>query len=298
MIADVSGSAALYDEVGNTEAHKRVTNCLSLIRKVVEFHGGQFISSKGDDILCIFTDPQVVLEVGLEMFEATEDSALSVHAGVDYGLVIRTSDDVFGDSVNMAARLASVANSGEVLCSQNLYDKLTGSYRSMLRFFGPRHFKGKTATSNIYLFSHAAPGQATEIIFNDGTEAERDRAEAVRTDVSSVKVAVRFDYDTFVCSAERPITMGRSGDCDLVVPLPWVSRAHATIEIRGDKAYLSDTSTSGTYISFDGQDSSFRLCRESAVLHRPCIISLARPAGDPGAQIISCDLLLPANDPL
>lgn len=293
MIADISGSTALYEEVGNAEAHRRVTSCLSLLRRVMEFHGGEFISSKGDDILCIFHDPEAVLDVGLEMFEATSDSTLSVHAGVDFGPVIRTATDVFGDSVNMAARLASVANSGEVLCSQSLYDKLSGKYRSMLRFFGPRHFKGKTVTSNIYLFSHAAPGQATEIIFTH--PAETDRAEAVDMDSQGVKAALRFDYETFICSARKPITMGRSADCDLVVPLPWVSRAHAQIEVRGEQIYLNETSTSGTYVGFDGKE-PFRVCRENVLLHTDCTLSLARSFGDPGAQLITCEILVPKDN--
>jgi len=169
MLADVSGSTALYESVGNVEALDRVSACLDLLRDVIERNGGQFISSKGDDILCIFESPQATLDVGMQMFEETQDNGLSLHAGVDFGKILQARNDVFGDSVNMAARLASVANSGEVLCSQDLYDQLTGEYRAMLRFFGPRHFKGKTALSNIYLFSEAVPGKATEIIFNDDT---------------------------------------------------------------------------------------------------------------------------------
>jgi len=253
MLADISGSTALYEDVGNVEALSRVSGCLDLLRDVIERNGGQFISSKGDDILCIF---------------------------------------VFGDSVNMAARLASVANSGEVLCSQEVYDQLNGDYRAMLRFFGPRHFKGKTALSNIYLFSDAVPGKATEIIFNDGAESER--ADAARLTNGGVRAALRFGYETFICSAEKSILMGRSSECDLVVPLPWVSRKHATIEVRGEQVYLTDSSTSGTYVAFDGQ-APFVVRRESHFLHSACTLSLSRNHLEAGAQIVSCELLLPSG---
>ena len=292
MLADISGSTALYEEVGNVEALNRVSGCLDLLRNVIERNGGQFISSKGDDILCIFDSPQATLDVGMQMFDETHDNGLSLHAGVDFGKVIRARNDVFGDSVNMAARLASVANSGEVLCSQEVYDQLNGDYRAMLRFFGPRHFKGKTTLSNIYLFSDAVPGQATEIIFSDGAESER--ADAVRLANGGVRAALRFGYETFICSAEKSILMGRSSECDLVVPLPWVSRKHASIEVRGEQVYLTDSSTSGTYVAFDGQ-APFVVRRESHLLHSACTLSLSRSHLEAGAQIVSCELLLPSG---
>jgi len=293
MLADISGSTALYEAVGNVEALNRVSGCLDLLRDVIERNGGQFISSKGDDILCIFETPQATLDVGIQMFEETQDNGLSLHAGVDFGQIIRARNDVFGDSVNMAARLASVANSGEVLCSQDVYDQLNGEYRAMLRFFGPRHFKGKTAVSNIYLFSEAVPGKETEIIFHDDMESAR--ADAARLTIDGVRAALRYARETFICSAERPILMGRSPDCDLVVPLPWISRKHATIEIRGEQVYLTDSSTSGTYVAMEGQE-PFVVRRESHLIHTGCTLSLARSHTDPGAQIVSCELLVPKDE--
>jgi len=292
MLADLSGSTALYEEVGNAEAHRRVSACIALFRRIIEFHGGEFISSKGDDILCTFGRAGAALDAGMEIFEATGDSTLSVHAGVDFGHVIRTHDDVFGDSVNMAARLAAVARPGEILCGQNLYDKLDNDARKLLRFFGPRHFKGKTATSNIYLFSHAGPGQATEINFAE-VDAD-DRPDRTFRDDGGVKAALRFCNETFVSQSDRPVSMGRSAECDLVVPLPWVSRAHATVEVRGDIIYLNDTSSSGTCVLFEGQP-PFRLRRETLVLHQSCTLSLARMPGEKGAQVISVEPLVPTG---
>jgi len=293
MLADVSGSTALYEKVGNVEALKQISACLDLLRDVIERNGGQFISSKGDDVLCIFKQPNAVLNVGMQMFEQTENSDLSLHAGVDFGKVIYARNDVFGDSVNMAARLATVAKSGEILCSQELYDQLGRDYRTMLRFFGPRHFKGKTALSNIYLFSEAVPGLATEVTFSE--EDEMNRANAARLTGDGVKAALRFGYETLVCSAENPVQIGRAPECDLVIPFPWVSRTHATIEIRGDQVYLIDNSTSGTFVAF-AQQIPFVVRRESHLLHDACTLSLARSHADVGAQIISLELLKPTAE--
>jgi len=213
MLADISGSTALYESVGNAEALKQVSTCLDLLRSSIEKHGGDFVSSKGDDVLCIFDEPKAALDVGIEVFEAMKQHTLSLHAGVDFGPVIRTHDDVFGDSVNMAARLATFAKSGEILCSQKHYDRLSGHHRAMLRFFGPSHFKGKTAISNIYLFSDAPPGQGTVISF--APKPEGPATELPDNDPNAMTVALRIGYETFVCTP--------------------------------------DTSTIGTYVCFGGQ---------------------------------------------
>ena len=124
---------------------------------------------------------------------------------------------------------------------------------------------------------------------------ESARADAARLTIDGVRAALRYARETFICSAERPILMGRSPDCDLVVPLPWISRKHATIEIRGEQVYLTDSSTSGTYVAMEGQE-PFVVRRESHLIHTGCTLSLARSHTDPGAQIVSCELLVPKDE--
>lgn len=288
MLADISGSTALYQEVGAVEALDRVSRCLDLMRRVVDGRGGEFISSKGDDVLCVFTDPHAAIDVGVEIFEAIRDDALSLHAGVDFGAVIRARDDVFGDSVNMAARLASLANPGEILCSEAVYEQLKSPQRSMLRFFGTRHFKGAADHSTIYLFSDALPGQATEIVFAEAGGASADRGTDTCQD--GAKAALRFGEETFLCTVEKTVSIGRSTSCDLVVSHPWVSRSHAVVEIRAEQVYLADNSSSGTYVQFEGQ-TPFLVRRESVLLPGSCALSPARLPSDPGAQVIECVVL-------
>ncbi len=286
MLADVSGSTALYEQVGNVEALHRVSACLDRLREIIDAHGGQFISSKGDDVLSIFTDPNAALDVGMAMFEITSGGTLSLHAGIDFGPVIRARDDVFGDAVNVAARLSGVATAGEVLCTQDFHDKLDRDRRAMLRFFGPRHFKGKADQCNVYLFSDAAPGQATEIAF----AAPRVRSAGLTERVTGTVAALRFAKETFVCSTQNPVTIGRAPDCDLVIPMPWVSRQHATIEVRDDKVYISDRSSAGTFVRFDGHP-PVHVSREIMLLPRSCFLSPARAPGEAGVQEISCEVL-------
>lgn len=291
LLADISGSTALYEDVGNVAALRLVSECLSLIRKSVDAHGGKFISSKGDDVLCTFETPEAAINVGIEVLEAIRGGPISLHAGIDFGPVILARDDVFGDSVNMAARLSTLAKSGEIICSQAFYTQLEGSHRALLRFFGTRQFKGRDAVSNVYLFSDAPPGQVTEIMFSEASSGAGNGSESL--DVTGARAALRFGAETFVCRARKPVTLGRSFDQDLVVPLPWVSRSHAILEVQQEKVYLIDTSSSGTYLSFE-RGTPVLVRRETVLLTNSCSLSLARPPGEEGAQEISCELLQPA----
>ena len=119
LMADISGSSALYDNVGDADALRQVGICLDNMAAIVADEGGTVIRSKGDDVLAIFTDPVAALEASRAILalKITGQTALAIHVGATFGNVIRARDDIFGDSVNTAARLSSMAKSGELLAS-------------------------------------------------------------------------------------------------------------------------------------------------------------------------------------
>ena len=63
LMADISGSSALYEDVGDTNALRLVGICLDNLRAIVEREGGTFIRSKGDDVLAIFADASAALAI-------------------------------------------------------------------------------------------------------------------------------------------------------------------------------------------------------------------------------------------
>ncbi len=61
LLTDVVGSTPLYEAIGDAAALGQITNCLDTIRTIIRANGGEFIHSKGDDVLCIFVDPGAAL---------------------------------------------------------------------------------------------------------------------------------------------------------------------------------------------------------------------------------------------
>ena len=87
-------------------------------------HGGTFVHSKGDDALCVFADASKAVQAASEMLGSGPTGDVVLHGGLHWGSVLLTRNEVFGDAVNLTARLASLANSGEVLISAELVAEL------------------------------------------------------------------------------------------------------------------------------------------------------------------------------
>lgn len=90
-------------------------------------HGGRVIKTIGDEILVTADDPAAAAEIALVLIERgldDEDPFPSVRAGVSWGPVVSRLGDVFGPTVNVAARLTSVARPGTVVVDRGMHDAL------------------------------------------------------------------------------------------------------------------------------------------------------------------------------
>lgn len=92
-------------------------------------HGVRVIKNIGDEVLLVADDLSVAVEVALLMTARgrnDDDAFPAVRAGIAYGDVVRRLGDVFGPTVNVAARLTSVARPGSVVVDRGAYEALTG----------------------------------------------------------------------------------------------------------------------------------------------------------------------------
>ncbi|WP_069300360.1 adenylate/guanylate cyclase domain-containing protein [Neptunicoccus sediminis] len=287
VCADISGSTALYDQVGNLEARTQIDSCLHILRDVISEHGGEFIHSRGDDVLCIFEDPNNALQTMQDMLARTREGALSVHIGLDFGPAIRTRDDVFGDCVNVAARLGSLANPRESLCSRAFFKAIKPGGRDALHYFDSRKLRGKARAENIYRYADVTVDSNTQVSFGAAPNTDLPRAKSGGTKELSALIA--FDGTVAECTQAREVTIGRAEGCDLVLPRQWVSRRHIIIEMRKDHAYLRDVSSNGTYVCLPGQD-PILLRRETMALPGKCTLSPTKHPEAEDALSVTCQL--------
>jgi len=92
-------------------------------------HGVRIIKNIGDEVLLVADDVSSAVEIALLMTARGRDDGdlfPAVRAGISYGDVVSRLGDVFGPTVNIAARLTSVARPGTVVVDRGAYEALTG----------------------------------------------------------------------------------------------------------------------------------------------------------------------------
>jgi class 3 adenylate cyclase len=139
LAADVAGYSRLMgaDEEGTHErlqAHLR-----DLIEPKITGHRGRIVKNTGDGFLAEFASVVDAVRCAVEMQRGMEErnaatppeKRIEFRVGINLGDVIAESDDIFGDGVNVAARLEALAEPGRVFVSNTVYDQV----RDRLSFY-------------------------------------------------------------------------------------------------------------------------------------------------------------------
>jgi adenylate cyclase len=264
LFADISGSTALYQRLGDTAALKLVDRCLDQLGVAATGAGGQVVRSKGDDVLCTFASVDAALRAARAMVEGCRGQEVRVRAAIAHGPVLHARDDIFGDAVNRAAHLLRLAKPNEILAAGEAHDLLDAAERMALRRLGRHELKGESSLVTVY---EVLPLEETagSTVAGGGTRTVMVRKGGGETTVLGATLRLSYRGQKVQGRFGQSVTIGRATGCDLVVPHPWVSRQHATLTVTRGKATLVDHSSTGTLVRLaDGH--RFTVRRESVVL--------------------------------
>lgn len=101
------------------------------VTSVVVDHGGQVVKTMGDEALFVVEDSRRAAEIGLVLTARgsdEDDPFPAVRVGIAYGKVVHRLGDVFGTTVNVAARLTSIGRPGTVIADQGVHDLLCSDH--------------------------------------------------------------------------------------------------------------------------------------------------------------------------
>ena len=101
LFADIGDSTALYERVGDVEAHRMVAESLVLMRDCIESNRGVLLRTVGDAALASFEHADDALEAACDMQNVHLASLLSIRVGFHAGEVIPDGGDVYGHAVNL-----------------------------------------------------------------------------------------------------------------------------------------------------------------------------------------------------
>jgi adenylate cyclase len=272
LFADVSGSTKLYETVGDAAAHAAIDLCVKLFANITEQHGGRVIKTIGDEVMSIFPQASqgaraaVDIQLGVAQMAPVDKVRLGVRIGLHYGPVVDREGDVFGDTVNLSARLTEMASRGQIITSLETVDRLEELQRLDCRKLYAIPVKGKEKDVQI-----------CEILWTDTDDATTLATPRMRAAVESVTLRIAYRGRNIVLPTERKtLVLGRDATADLVIAERMASRMHCEIESRQNRFFVTDRSANGTYVELDGA-AEVVLRREESMLHGHGYISLGQP---------------------
>ena len=158
---DVTGYTRLTQERGDTAAAGLAEQLGRLVQRSSVKHGGRPIKWLGDGVMLFFPDPGRGVVAAIEMSTGVAEAGLPpAHVGLHAGPVIFQDGDYYGQTVNLASRIADYARPGEVLVSQEVVAASAGA-GVVFREIGPVELKGVAGA--IRLHAATRPLEAPEL---------------------------------------------------------------------------------------------------------------------------------------
>jgi class 3 adenylate cyclase/pSer/pThr/pTyr-binding forkhead associated (FHA) protein len=132
MFTDIVGSTSYFERYGDVSGLVYVHKCIDMLSPVAERHGGTICKTIGDALMTYFEDPVAAVRAAVEMQRALdahnrtqlEPDKIRVRIGLNHGPGLIKDKDVFGDVVNAAARIESLAKGEQIFISHELEEKI------------------------------------------------------------------------------------------------------------------------------------------------------------------------------
>jgi len=274
LFADVSDSTRLYESLGDAAAFREVNEYLSVFKNVVDEAGGRVVKTVGDGALCAFPNADSAVFAACEMHarvqqkQSMQERKISIRIGLHYGPVLVANDDVFGDTVNVAARMAQLAVSGQIITTGETVTLLSAQHRNSTRRLDALPVKGKHEAINVF-----------EVLWQKGTDHTQEPQLEGDLQPRAAIARLRLMHGGREIIVVRSISMGRHARHGVALTDPMASRNHAFIERRYDRFVLIDQSSNATYVIMQSGE-EYKLKREEMILHGSGRIGFGhRPTG-------------------
>ena len=261
LFADVSGSTKLYETAGDAVAHAAIEKCVNLMRDKTVAAKGRVIKTIGDEVMSAFPGADQAADAAIEMQSAIAElppvgnTQIGIRIGFNHGPVVERDGDVFGDAVNLAARLAGVATKGQIITARDTVMLMAPMLKAATRAITTIQVKGKAQEIQVY-----------ELIWQQSEDMTTLASQKSVYKPKNAKLRLIVQGSEVILSSEKPaVALGRDATADVVIRERMASRAHGKIERRLDKFILTDHSANGTFVTIEG-DKEIVLRREEFTL--------------------------------
>jgi len=284
LFADVCESTSIYEKIGDTKALALINSLFKAIDKEVNTNGGVTVKTLGDGMVCQFREADAAFHAACGMQELTArigadgKQGLKIKVGYTYGPVLLKDRDVFGDTVNVCARLVSLANPSQVLTTRQTVDSLSAELRNRCRDLYATKVRGRTSEVTVCEVLWRTDPDTTRV--TDGSEASSPKA------AWTWILKLTHAGETYVADDTQVVRIGRDTTNEVVVGAENASRLHARIFSRDGQFFIADQSTNGTFLMIDGTTREVRLRRSEALLGERGWIGVGKSAGSHGDHVL------------
>lgn len=281
LIANISGSAALLQLLGDKLAAESVGESLAGLRAAAGRFDGIVVKTVGDQFIARFDSADLAMQAASSMQAgmSARPDGLALKIGFALGPVIQDNQDIFGDTVNLAARLAEMANPRQILTTRQTVDRMAPFLRTLCRSLYTTTVKGKAAKIAVYEAAWSKDKVTTFV----GDAGEREASGPAMLKLAWRGKVWSMDERRDVLHA------GRGPENDIVVVGDNVSRHHARIFLRHGKFVIADESANGTCVRAH-QRAEVQLHREEFILLGRGTISLGQSVAEVGDDAISFEV--------
>ncbi|MBZ0193130.1 MAG: adenylate/guanylate cyclase domain-containing protein [Candidatus Kuenenia stuttgartiensis] len=252
MFTDLKGSTAIADAEGDIASRTIMKQHNDVLFPIIKKHDGILVKTMGDGTLSYFEDAQKALRAAVEAqigfdrynIEKKPKTLLLVTMGLHTGDGVVEENDIFGDVVNVASRIESASNPGEIYLSEDTYNSLTNKSEIYIRFIKSTTLKGKKGEFRLYK------------AFWDEKEIELDKFD---TKEEEIVVKKRFPFVKVSMMVSIPPMISYLLMLGGVIPNPFIALTASKTELRSlstdiSDEYIKKTSEHTVTIIFDNEE--------------------------------------------
>src|SRR3954471_12176728 len=149
LFASAIGGAELYAKAGDISAADALGRCMGELAETAKKWRARIVKRTADRLMALAATPDIAAETAAALHREMEECApiagvqLALGVAFHFGPVIQKDADVFGDTVNLAARLVELAGRGQIITTTETARDLGGLYRPWIRDLYATDIKGR-----------------------------------------------------------------------------------------------------------------------------------------------------------
>ncbi|MBW2567375.1 MAG: adenylate/guanylate cyclase domain-containing protein [Deltaproteobacteria bacterium] len=291
LSADVKGYSRLMREDEEATV-QTITTYREVIDSVVQKHRGEVVDSPGDNILAEFASVVDAVRSAVETqeelkarnAELPENRRMEFRIGINLGDVIHEKDRIYGDGVNVAARVESLADAGGICVSRSAYDQVKDKLTLGYEYLGEHSVKNIAEPVRVYRVL-MEPEAAGKVIGEKRVEPKRGQRAALAAVVALLLIVGGL---LIWRSASPPVEV--ASEEKMAFPLPEKpSLAVLPFDnLSGDSSqdYFSDGITENVITALSNVENLFVIARNSTFTYKGKPVKVQQVAEELGVRYV------------